>query len=459
MSSVDFLKAGSKQRIQNSSDFGEAGPSSVKVATFDTPNDFSSPKLQLLKEIVQVSSETPIIIPPEERLEDVLRYQLVVCSKVTMATQTNWEWRVMAERWRRAPIVEAKTKPMDRNDAKAHLVQLKLKNILDDGYLHEELAEVEETGDWLKRVWKESKRCLLEKIRAVRACDKISDTSDLEVNTSDSPMVKNQWRLTGRRMFYYGKSELRSNRSKSHHSSYFLDSARGVSSSRSKLGRMRSATLADPFQELNDSRSESHQLSDSYEQRRKSTTRKSILPESDELQAIREIMGRHSQRRKSETGTKHENASTENEARLETGINDSRRLSVKIDDSVPQERRKSGSGSGASKETESGSRSSKKHDSIHHEKKKKKSGSGSGASKETESGSRGSKKTESEPYGPKSLRSSEYEELPPIDTATEVKKREESQRHSNTLAKSPSSQGSTQISNRLSSFSDLSTND
>lgn len=64
-------------------------------------------------------------------MEDVLRYQLVVCSKVTMATQTNWEWRVMAERWRRAPIVEAKTKPMDRNDAKAHLVQLKLKNILD----------------------------------------------------------------------------------------------------------------------------------------------------------------------------------------------------------------------------------------------------------------------------------------------------------------------------------------
>uniref|UniRef100_A0A2C9L8T4 Uncharacterized protein n=1 Tax=Biomphalaria glabrata TaxID=6526 RepID=A0A2C9L8T4_BIOGL len=289
-----------------------------------------------------------------------------------MATQTNWEWRVMAERWRRARIVEAKTKPMDRNDAKAHLFQLKLKNILDDGYLHEELAEVEETGDWLKRVWKESKRCLLEKIRAVRACDKISDTSDLEVNTSDSPMVKNQWRLTGRRMFYYGKSELKSNRSKSHHSSYFLDSARGVSSSRSKLGRMRSATLADPFQELNDSRSESHQLSDSYEQRRKSTIRKSILPESEELKAIREIMGRHSQRRKSETGTKHENASTENEARLETGINDSRRLSVKIDDSLPQERRKSGSGSGASKEAESGSRSSKKHDSIHHEKKKRK---------------------------------------------------------------------------------------
>ncbi|KAK0065389.1 hypothetical protein Bpfe_005415 [Biomphalaria pfeifferi] len=314
---------------------------------------------------------------------------------------------------------------------------------------------MEETGDWLKRVWKERRRSLIEKIRAVRACDKISDTSDLEVNTSDSPMVKNQWRLTGRRMFYYGKSELRSNRSKSRHSAYFLDSARGMSSSRSKLGRIRTTTSADPFHELNDSGSDSHQLSDSYEHRRKSSIRKSTLLESDELKAIREIMGRDSQRRKSKAGTKHENASTVNETRLGTGINDSGRLSIKIDDSIRQERRKSGSG--ASKETESGRRSSKKHDSIHHEKKKKERGSG--ASKETESGSPGSKRTESELYGPKSLRSSDYEELPPIDTATVVKKREESQRHSNTLDKSPSSQGSTQISNRLSSFSSLSTND
>lgn len=44
-------------------------------------------------------------------LGEVLNQEFVHCIRVNRSTQTNWQWRKMAERWKHARIIEAKCKP------------------------------------------------------------------------------------------------------------------------------------------------------------------------------------------------------------------------------------------------------------------------------------------------------------------------------------------------------------
>ncbi|KAH9495489.1 hypothetical protein Btru_013041 [Bulinus truncatus] len=168
-------------------------------------------EMKLLKEIVMVSRESfggtqqvsqasaqaKMNLPL--RLEDILRHQLHTWPKTNRATQTNWGWRLMAERWRHARIIPAKTKPMELSDLKDHLIELKMKAIMqEEDHLQDELKGSELTDDWLKRIWNQKKMDILEALRSLRECDKTTDTGDLELNPGDSPMSRNQVKLSGR---------------------------------------------------------------------------------------------------------------------------------------------------------------------------------------------------------------------------------------------------------------------
>ncbi|CAL1536442.1 unnamed protein product, partial [Lymnaea stagnalis] len=62
---------------------------------------------QAARGISHVSVDQPIITGSKGCLADVLDQQIVIMRRRHFATQTDWTWKMMAERWRHGRIVMA----------------------------------------------------------------------------------------------------------------------------------------------------------------------------------------------------------------------------------------------------------------------------------------------------------------------------------------------------------------
>ncbi|CAL1528633.1 unnamed protein product, partial [Lymnaea stagnalis] len=86
-------------------------------------------EMKLLKEIIQGENDKPNKLASKnisETLGAVLAKQLITLPKTDRSTQTNWKWRVMAERWRGAKLIAPKEKTQEAAGVKKSQVVFKL---------------------------------------------------------------------------------------------------------------------------------------------------------------------------------------------------------------------------------------------------------------------------------------------------------------------------------------------